>query len=112
MRRPFLLCLALAACADLPDLQAEGLEAAARAPYPALIPLTQALAAADTDPRFPAAEAAALHARAAALGGVARPAAADAAARLERLRARAAILRGPLDTEDQIEAMRRALAAL
>lgn len=107
-----ILCLTLCACTQIPELEAEGLDAAENAPYPELIPLGPALAAADTDPRFSARDAEALLARAATIGTVASPGAAVSQSRADRLRARAAILRGPLETEEQIEAMRRTLAGL
>ena len=118
MRRPTIAVLAAlavqGACTAVPDLDAEGLEAALRAPYPALIPLTGALAAADSAPRLSPDEAALLRARGARPGQAApRGAAApDQGARLDRLRARAAILRGPLNGPADVETMRRALAAL
>lgn len=114
MRRfaPALVLVPLAACADVPKLEVDGLAAAEAAPYPALLPLTPALAAADTPPALTAAEAEALAARAGGIGAVPGAGAAADAARLTRLRARAAILRGPLETDAEITAMRAALAAL
>lgn len=107
-----ILALLLSACSDFPDLSAEGLEAAEQAPYPQLIPLVRALDAADTTPAFTAEDAAALQARAAGLGRGGASSDEVSADRVARLQARAAILRGPLQSEAQIEAMRRALAGL
>jgi hypothetical protein len=135
----FAALLALPACADFPEIEAPGLEAAERAAYPELLPLTRILHRADAPVRFTEAEAEALLARARGLGRLsgrapasaraagdaqllraraealtAAPdtAAAAAAERLARLRARAEILRGPLAGEADVERMRQALALL
>lgn len=111
---PFAL-VALAACSDFPDLAAPGLESALDAAYPRLEPIGALLASADTPPRMTAAEAEALAALAAALGAgraFTSPSVTDPAGRLARLRARAAILRKPLDNEADFVAMRAALARL
>lgn len=89
------LCLALAGCAAFPAFEVPGEAAALDAPYPAIAPLTDLLARAETDPAITADEIDALLARAARLRARAAPGPGsdDLEARAARLREKAARLR-------------------
>ncbi|RVV99326.1 hypothetical protein EKE94_01115 [Mesobaculum littorinae] len=94
MLRPLALgLLALSACAAPPDLSATDTAAASRAPYPRLLPLGEATAAANAAPRFPPEEAAQLARRAGAIGTPPASGTGDLAERARLLRERAAALR-------------------
>jgi hypothetical protein len=86
--------VALTACAPFPDVAPPEAAAAARADYPALRPLSELLAAAETDPRITPEEIDALLARSSRVQAR-RPDidTSDLAARAERLRQKAAALR-------------------
>lgn len=107
-----LLALSLGACAQFPEVEAANRSSPPVGQPPALLPYSELATATAATPSRPS-DLERLEERAASLqqGSVGRPATASEAAALEELRARAAILRQPVEDFEQLEALRQELAA-
>ncbi len=105
------LILGLAGCAQFPEIDAANRASPPAGDPPALLPFDE-LARASTINTSPPEDIATIEARAAALGqaGARTPSSAGTAADLAALKARAAILRQPVEDFDQLEELRAKLA--